>query len=180
MRKLGIYFIALLLMVSVIFIDTGVESYASTENLIPAMTSNTSPSGVASASSFADNLGYVYEPYTAFNQQEAHGGVGGKDNYWCSLEKEAWLAYEFPEAEIVNKYTITNDYSLNLPGADEMPERFPRDWTFEGFNEITNQWDILDTKIGESGWTYNVKKEYTFSNSKSYKKYRINITENNG
>ena len=30
-----------------------------------------------------------------------------------------------------------------------------------------------------TNWEYNVKREFTFNNSNPYKKYRINITENN-
>ncbi|WP_432408578.1 hypothetical protein [Wukongibacter sp. M2B1] len=170
LKKLGVYFIVAMLMVSFVLTNTGIRGYAETENLIPEMTSNTAPSGIASASSFYDNS---LVPYMAFNHKGAtfHG-------YWCSKSVESWLSYEFPQEKIVNKYTITQDYT----NSDEsvVNKRHPKNWTFEGLNESTNQWDVLDTRTNITDWKYNVKKEFSFNNSKGYKKYRINITENNG
>lgn len=172
-KRFKIYFTLALLMVSFVFVNTEPQVYAATENLIPAMTSNTTPSGTASASS---NVGgsYIYQPYTAFNHK---GAPSGNENYWVSTSKPAWLAYEFPEAKIVTKYTLTQDYDGS--GLSTVNGRCPRDWTFEGWNEVTNQWDILDTRMNITNWEYNVKREFTFNNSNPYKKYRINITENN-
>lgn len=39
---------------------------------------------------------------------------------------------------------------------------------------------MLDAQTAVSDWVSNVKKEFTFSNSVAYSKYRINITENCG
>ncbi|MCC3379536.1 hypothetical protein JO375_08435, partial [Paenibacillus sp. UY79] len=55
----------------------------------------------------------------------------------------------------------------------------PKDWTFEGSNDGVT-WNVLDTQSNITGWVDNTPKKFSFSNSNSYKNYRINITANNG
>lgn len=46
---------------------------------------------------------------------------------------------------------------------------------------MTNQaWGILDTWENESNWVSGEKREYVFVYTTQYKKYRINVTANNG
>lgn len=134
-----------------------------TENLIPVMTSNTSPSGIASASGVTNE----YLPYKAFD-----GKVTNLD-CWYSNKNTGWLAYEFLEPQIVSKYTITGLYTnahANLYA--------PVSWTFEAWDG--NVWKVLDTRSGITGWQDNVKKEFFFENSIAYKKYRINVSKISG
>ncbi len=143
-----------------------------TENLIPAMTSNTSPSGVASASSFYnDSNGWYHPAWYAFDHTNNSTGNG-----WISsnFSTTGWLEYDFAKEECIAKYTIIS----RNPVYDI--KELPKNWTFEAFDEIANEWKVLDTQINITDWTNNVKKEFTFSNNKQYHKYRINITANNG
>lgn len=133
-------------------------------NAIPVMTSNTTPSGIASASSVTSGTGY--EAWRAFDRNTG--------SYWCSEHRgtlvSAQLEYEFPQKKRIAMYSIIMNGSLTYA---------PSDWTFEGYDEIKDTWDVLDTITGQS-FTLNVKKTYSFNNAKFYKKYRMNMTKNNG
>lgn len=135
------------------------------DNLIPKMTSNTSPSGIASAST---EWSSIHQAFSAFNKDN-------EDKGWATREGVAtgWIAYEFAEPQKVNHYTIT-PRSQHLNNAQESP----KDWTFEGWDG--EKWVVLDTQTGITGWVTRTKKEFSFSNNTSYKKYRLNITKNNG
>lgn len=134
------------------------------ENLIPVMTSNTTPSGVASASNVYDGN---YEAWRAFDRDNS--------NYFCWYTYNisyGWLQYKFTEKKQIQKYTVTSRNNGTLPlGA-------PKNWTFEGSNDGVN-WDVLDTRINEIAWSSNEKREYIFNNNQLYLYYRINITSSN-
>ncbi|RRJ66413.1 hypothetical protein EHV15_28440 [Paenibacillus oralis] len=126
-------------------------------NLIPKMTSNTTPSGVASTSSVYGSGVY---PYLAFDQSDSKwlsGNVGGK----------AILSYKFAEPKIVSAYSLKYYASYNGHNL--------KDWKFEGSNDGTI-WDILDSQSGIGDWTSDVKKTFLFKNKKQYMYYRLNIT----
>lgn len=153
------------------------QSYVSaedqyTDDLIPTMTSNTTPSGIVSASSYWSNN---HLPWASFNDYIAPLGDG-----WFTAEGQTtgWLAYEFPDIKIISKYTITPRTTNGNTIANK--GETPKNWSFEGYNLETNQWDILDTQSNITDWIAGKKKEFTFNNSKGYKQYRINITANNG
>lgn len=68
------------------------------EPLIPAMTSNTTPSGVASASSYFDVNGNRYYPWMAFDNEKSTRG-------WLpatSGDNTPWLQYKFTEPTHIN------------------------------------------------------------------------------
>lgn len=134
----------------------------STSTAIPTMTSNVLPSGVASASTQFDA---TYNPYNAFNNLGVNDG-------WitASAVLTGWLSYEFPTPVRLCRYSL-------LPRQATLTAS-PKNWTFEGWDGI--QWIVLDTRTNQSGWVDAVYREYTFANVKSYKKYRINITANDG
>jgi hypothetical protein len=132
-----------------------------TADLIPPMTSNTVPSGVASAS--------------------AEGGVSEKA--WNAMANDAggswqiygattgWLRYDFPSPKTIEKYTVMGNNFVTARG--------PKDWTFEGSNDGIN-WTVLDTQTGIT-WVLvtqppNDTKEFTFSNTTAYSSYRINVS----
>ncbi|MGM1044906.1 MAG: hypothetical protein ACQEXX_02030 [Bacillota bacterium] len=127
-------------------------------DLIPKMTSANTPSGIVSASSITSNI----EPWGAFDK-----GRGA----WVTNVLTGWLAYEFSEPQRVVRYAITNQYGAGT-------SRNPRSWTFEGWNGVS--WDILDTQIDYTSWIDTIPSEFSITNNKSYMKYRINSTLNNG
>lgn len=135
-------------------------------NLIPVMTSNTVPSGIASASSVYSS---DFAAWKAFN-----GSTINNNDAWVSLDNQAenWLQYEFPEKIIIGKYSITG---YNLEGHELYN---PQSWNLEGYSEVTKTWDVLDSQNNQS-FTLNETKEYEINTLKSYKKYRLYITSMN-
>ncbi|WP_232700099.1 hypothetical protein [Brevibacillus daliensis] len=136
------------------------------ENLIPMMSSNSSTEGTASSSSVWSS---GHQPYKAFDYVNSNVGWVTAAGY-----PNGWLAYEFPNETIVNKYTIRaipNSVSSNKH------KESPKTWTFEGWDGTA--WVVLDQQSNVSDWQEDIKKEFTFTNNNSYKNYRINITENN-
>lgn len=130
-------------------------------NIIPVMTSDTAPSGIVSASSNYNNVSIAWQ---AFDSNDTVG--------WNTFDNvvTGWLAYEFPENKVVRRYTVKarNDSYFN---------QTPNTWTFEGWDGT--QWVVLDTQVNQV-FAQNEEKGYFINDPKSFKKYRINITKNNG
>lgn len=124
-------------------------------NLIPIMTSSTTPNGQVTASTQVNN-----DAWKAFNSNTNDG--------WntATYTTTGWLAYEFLSPVVVDVYTIV---ALT-------DNRGPKDFTFEGWNGGT--WVVLDTRTNITN--YSKKLEFSFSNSTAYIKYRINVSVNNG
>jgi hypothetical protein len=134
-------------------------------NLIPAMTSNTEPSGTASCSSY-----YTGDPRT--NCYAAFNGMGGT-GWLTNFTSTGWLKYEFPSAQIVKSYSIVPwSYSSLIQVS-------PKTWTFEGSNNDSD-WTVLDTQTNYTNWTAYVAVNFSISNSTAYKYYRLNVTANGG
>lgn len=79
------------------------KSWASNKGLVPQMTSNTTPSGVASANNY---YGSGYEAYKAFD--------GNSSTRWSSTVSGAssgYLRYQFPSAVCVKKAYVYNGAS---------------------------------------------------------------------
>jgi hypothetical protein len=142
--------------------ETATQTADPNLNLIPEMTSNTTPSGVARASSIYNG---TYEPWQALNSTDA-------DYYWNSIAATGWIEYQFTELTIVDKYM------LKARQAIEYNDAMPKNWTFEAFNgEI---WIILDTRTNQSAWGISETRQYLFANTQAYSKYRLNVSANNG
>lgn len=133
-------------------------------NIVPTMTSDTSPTGVASASSFNTS----YNPYLAFNKDFASTGWRGKDT------TNQWLSYQFDQPRVIIKYSLTTTVA----------SRTPKDWTFEGSNDNFATFTVLDTQTNQTGWITGVsgRREFTINPNKvgSYKSYRLFSIINNG
>ncbi|PYE51669.1 discoidin domain-containing protein [Paenibacillus barcinonensis] len=128
-------------------------------SLIPIMTSNTAPLGVASASSVSS------ASYSAF-----YAFVPDNGN-WLSSTTTGWIRYQFPTATAINKYSLMH-WTAALNG-------MPKSWTFEGSNDGTN-WNILDTRTNQDNWQTKEERVYSFSNVTQYLNYRVNCSLNNG
>lgn len=129
------------------------------ENLVPQMTSNTTPSGVASAS--AEVFGF----FLAWKAFDRNGGT-----YWQphnSPGTPAWLRYQFTSGQTVVRYIIT--------GVD--PASSPGQFTFEGSNDGTT-WTVLNTQnVDVATWVANGSvMTFEFVNVTSYTYYRLNIS----
>ena len=83
------------------------------------------------------------------------------------------VQYDFGagRAPVIERYTVTS--------ADDVPERDPRDWQFQGSNEGTN-WTTLDTQNGQTFPARYYEMEYAVAKPAAYRFYRMNITANSG
>ena len=130
---------------------------AYTGNLIPTMTSNTAPYGIASASTENTYARMAMDKSNSTYWSTTTGGVTP-----CNLN------YLFILPQIIDSYSITASTTTNTA---------PHDWKFQGRNAGT--WTDLDTQAHIS-FTSNEKKTYTFVNTTAYQEYRILVSANNG
>jgi hypothetical protein len=141
---------------------TGLGSYGAA---IPAMTSATTPSGTASASS-----SYGLTPaWNAFETSYSNGGGGWITNGTST----GWLRYQFPTAITVVAYSIRPWWVDNYPG------RTPKTWTFEGSDDGSS-WTTLDTQTNWASANAYDNVYFTISSPGSYAYYQLNVSANNG
>lgn len=94
---------------------------------------------------------------------------------WVSTATPAWLEYDrgTDKGVALNRITIQCG-SYNHASISDMP----KDFTVEGYNGST--WDVLTTVTGESAWSLDQQRIYSFSNSTVYEKIKLNISANQG
>jgi hypothetical protein len=135
-------------------------------NIIPTMTSNTSPSGVASAGS---SISESRDAWQAFNKSTS--------SWWSSnalaTSGSEYLSYEFVSPTKIYSYAISSRNDGYLTTA-------PKTWTFEGYDETTQLWRTLDSQVNITGWSAGQKRLFLLSTPATFKKYRVNVTFNNG
>lgn len=135
------------------------------KNVIPAMISNTSPSGIARASSEIAN----YEAYKAFNgvvsDLSADAWVGG-----TSL-KTGWLSYQFDSPKMITKYQIVS--------RGGQPTNAPKSWTLQASNDGVN-WTDIDQRVNITGWVNSTPKEFSLSINAQYSHYKLMVTDIDG
>ncbi|MCM3131541.1 LamG domain-containing protein [Paenibacillus polysaccharolyticus] len=132
-----------------------------TDNVIPTMTSSTSPSGVAEASSTYS----TFYPWKALDQIVDHNG-------WATASGvlTGWLSYEFSTYKVIEGYSIK---SGTTPA-----KRLPKNWTFEGWDGA--KWAPLDSRSNQANFAEEEFRFFEIKNKIAYKKYRINVTANQG
>ena len=131
-------------------------------NLVPPMTSATTPSGRVDRSGIIDDD--RYDAWHAFD--DSAGGL------WISEQgiAPAWISYAWDDGpRTATRYAITFANGT-------LTSRAPRDWTLEGLSGST--WVEVDRRSGETDWA-NERREYTVASPGSYPAYRLNITEDN-
>ncbi|PIH59771.1 discoidin domain-containing protein [Paenibacillus sp. LK1] len=138
--------------------------YTYTDNLIPIMTSMTTPSGRAFSSSYATSGNNADK---AFDNSDVYGYVSGNGSV-------GHIGYEFVNPVRIGKYIVRSLSATYFP-------HMPKNWTFEGSDDGMN-WTVLDTQINQTWTTVNTDKEYIidYSKAKRFKMYRLNWTANNG
>ena len=135
------------------------------DNFIPAMTSNTAPSGVASASSFLGG----YDPWQAFSATNTDS--------WLSdfgQVTNQWLEYQFATSQVVNQYAITTHMTGSAQAGH--PQRSPNTFNFEAWNG--SAWVNLHSASGIT-WSVDQRRVYTFTNTTSYTRYRLFMSTSN-
>jgi hypothetical protein len=110
---------------------------------------------------------------SAPDQSVAQAFDNNLDTKWFdSLSTTSWIQFEFASARIVNRYVLTS-------GSD-MPDRDPKNWTFQGSNDGI-KFEDLNAQAEQTFNGYRkFPKAYDFVNGTGYKIYRLNITQNNG
>jgi hypothetical protein len=134
---------------------------------IPTMTSNTTPSGIASSSS---NYSSSYPPWKAFDGNDESAAW----SRWISgYNMPEWLAYEFTSKKYITGYYILPEYS-------SLKDRSPKNWTLQGWNGST--WVTVDTRNNiriDIEWSA-AGLYFDVQNPGNYNKYRLYVTATNG
>lgn len=136
---------------------------------VPKMTSNTAPAGTAAASSIFSG---------SFDAFQAFDDVSTVNNKWVAVNgtTTGWVRYDFGSTKTITYYSITG-----VPSDENLPNRAPKSWTFEGTNDGTfATWVTLDTKSNQPAWVMGEKRIYSFTNTTAYRYYRVNVSANQG
>jgi hypothetical protein len=132
-------------------------------SIVPHKHGEYSLSGSVFASGFANN---DVAPYKAFTYNTT--------DKWQVDTITGIIGYEFTEPKLIYKYEISCHSLTNINMA-------PKTWTFEGYNEDTFFWDVLDTQTDIVLTATDFTRTIFITNpTTKYKKYRLNITVNNG
>ncbi|MFJ3387485.1 discoidin domain-containing protein [Lysinibacillus sp. NPDC086135] len=124
----------------------------SSKTIIPAMTSNTSPTGEAFSNK---NSGSAFRLFDG-NHSSAYP--------MSYRQQDAIIGYNFMKEVKIVKYGIicAKYYGLSA-------------WKFEGSSDGVN-WTTLDSQTGQS-WNEGGEKIYTIASSNYYERYRINFSK---
>lgn len=133
---------------------------APSADLIPVMTSNTAPSGVASASSNNGTAFQAFDGDTAFSNSDTTSG-------WRSATGgiPGWIQYKFAAATIADYYSVTcwkSNYSA------------PRDFKLQGSQDGAT-WTDLDSRSNLT-WFSGETKTFNFDNTTAYLYYRLSVS----
>jgi hypothetical protein len=136
-------------------------------NLIPIMTSNTTPSGIASSSALDDT--FPNPAWQAMNNDT--------NSVWLSkwdYVGDEWIQYQFPSAKTAVAYGITYTCIYD--------DRKPTAWVLEG-SDNGSSWTTLDTRSGiswtPSSWYEFQKQDFVISVPQLFIYYRLRITAHN-
>lgn len=145
-------------------IDTDI-SVASLNNNIPniilpnmniqAMTTNTTPSGIADSSAPTG----AFQPYYVFDQIATTAWGSSNTN-------TGWVSYDYGTNKLIKRYYIK---AITVSGYT-----YPVGWNFEGWNG--SSWVVLESKTGMGATINSGYASPLLTHITSYSKYRINIT----
>jgi cysteine-rich repeat protein len=133
-------------------------------DLVPAMSSPTLPSGIVDRSGIYDPSS---EAWQAFDGNNATMWISALD------ETPAWISYEWQDGpHIIVSYAITS--------AEGAPaETAPSEWTFEGWDDVMGIWLVLDSRSAEVVWHQLERRTYLVTSSGSFSRYRLVFTDDN-
>jgi hypothetical protein len=126
-------------------------------NIIPTMTSNTAPSGVASASDGQSAAYRLFDKVT-----NAIGRIASTSGWW---------SYLFPSPTVIRGYAFRGSIASSTNN--------PKNWTFEGSNDGVT-WQVLDTRTNMTYSADYERKMFVLQNKASFTYYRMNISQVNG
>ncbi|MFY1828070.1 hypothetical protein ACN47A_19265 [Myxococcus fulvus] len=132
-------------------------------NQVPAMTSDTAPSGTVTGSG---SLQAGNEPWKAFDSVDTSASM------WLSSRlTPSWLSYEWPGAA-----RILTRYAIKFPNG-EATTRAPKSWTLQAWNGTA--WVVVDTRVDEFNWTSAERREYPLSLPRTFNRFKLNVTDDN-
>ena len=138
----------------------------STEDALPILdgTTNITAEGIFSSS----GTSYASRPdWRVFDGDNT-------ESAWSSSAVNPWVAFEFNDAKIINKYMISS-----RPDWTNYEITAPKDWTFDASHDGVN-WITLDTIGGETNWGRGEERYFDFVNDTAFEHYRVSIQNNNG
>ena len=92
---------------------------------------------------------------------------------WIDNSTTSWVQFAYNSGQIWNTYQLTS-------GNDELTKKCdPKDWILMASNDGM-VWNNLDTINGNSFATRSSVYTYAFANTKEYKYYKMEISQNNG
>jgi hypothetical protein len=135
-------------------------------DLVPVMTSNTAPSGLAFSTSIYSG---TYPAWQAFDTG---------DNGWRSVSGGGYpqrIGYKFTASKVIKAYTVKCYLANEAPSA----------WTLQASNNTTTgldgTWTDIVTVSGQTGWAgFDKRTFYCLGNTTGYTAYRLSITASNG
>ncbi|MDA4843974.1 hypothetical protein [Hoeflea poritis] len=135
---------------------------AETGHATPEMTSNTAPSGTASASNGSANA------YKMFDREKA-------DSIDLDSTSSGWLQYRF--ASSARK--VVDAYWLTAPKDAAQHADYITQWELQGSNDGAT-WVTLDSRDGETGWSGSETRFYELENDAAFEYYRLKFSGGGG
>ncbi|MER5338544.1 ThuA domain-containing protein [Micromonospora sp. NPDC002717] len=105
------------------------------------------------------------------NETAAKAIDGSTGTKWLTFNPTGWLAVKLAKPVVVSRYALTS--------ANDFPGRDPKNWTLQGSEDGTT-WTDLDTRSNETFPQRFQTRQFSFTNSKAYLHYRLNVTANSG
>ncbi len=165
--------------------DTGTTlTPSATGNIIPNMTSNTTPSGEASGGSNRPLIeGTVEEPVNWLGRNitydlpasDFYFAFSAADNYWASgSAQKGQVAYVFSTPRIINGYSIYVARD-NQDASYTATDYAPSSWTFEAYDGT--DWIVLDEQDEYVLYDNGKSVFFEIENETAYTAYRIVIAK---
>ena len=88
-----------------------------------------------------------------------------------AVSADAFIGYQFSTGVVVTYYTITS--------ADDVPERDPRNWEFQG-SLNGSDWVVLDQQTDHVFDSRFERRSFLFANTTPYMYYRLHVLQNYG
>lgn len=141
----------------------------STDNQVPLMTSNTTPSGVA----FSGPSSWTQpNAYLAFDHDLSLGQIITNFNSGLWDAWPAYIGYQFTAGKTISSYKV---FPLYFNGVTpKAVAAAPRDWFLEGSNDGVNYVPV-DQRLGITGWTPDVGKTFTIAFPQPWIYYRLHV-----
>lgn len=150
------------------------------------------PDHVFGFNKFVSQVIYIPPPENLFKtiggegsaSKEASGGTNAVEaskyvfdgnpetKFFLSNPGQFYIQWDFPVAVAANSYTLRS--------ANDIQQRDPTDWNLKGLNEETGNWDLLDNRKDETFDERFQMRVFFFTNTKSYKAYRLTIIRMHG